>query len=128
MWVLISPYYCQHRALFSFFPLFSLSFLKNYSHPSGCEGVYVVVLICIFLVTAVCLLSSFSCVWLCEPIDCSPPDLSVHGIDSPGKNTGVGRHALLQGNSWPRNQTCVSYLLHWQVSSLPLATTWEAPP
>ena len=28
--------------------------------------------------------------------DCSPPSSSVHG-DSPGKNTGVGCHALLQG-------------------------------
>ena len=27
---------------------------------------------------------------------CSPPGSSVHG-DSPGKNTGVGCHALLQG-------------------------------
>ena len=29
-------------------------------------------------------------------MDCSPPGPSVHG-DSPGKNTGVGCHALLQG-------------------------------
>ena len=33
---------------------------------------------------------------LCDPLDCSPPGSSVHG-DSPGKNTGVGCHALLQG-------------------------------
>ena len=33
---------------------------------------------------------------LCDPKDCSPPGFSVHG-DSPGKNTGVGCHALLQG-------------------------------
>jgi len=33
---------------------------------------------------------------LCDPMDCSPPGSSVHG-DSPGKNTGVGSHALLQG-------------------------------
>ena len=32
---------------------------------------------------------------LCNPVDCSPPGSSVHG-DSPGKNTGVGCHALLQ--------------------------------
>ena len=31
----------------------------------------------------------------CNPLDCSPPGSSVHG-DSPGKNTGVGCHALLQ--------------------------------
>ena len=33
---------------------------------------------------------------LCDPMDCSPPGSSVHG-DSPGKNSGVGCHALLQG-------------------------------
>ena len=33
---------------------------------------------------------------LCYPMDCSPPGCSVHG-DSPGRNTGVGYHALLQG-------------------------------
>ena len=37
-----------------------------------------------------------SCPTLCDPMDCSPPGSSVHG-DSPGKNTGVGCHALLQG-------------------------------
>ena len=31
-----------------------------------------------------------------DPMDCSPPDSSVHG-NSPGKNTGGGCHALLQG-------------------------------
>ena len=36
------------------------------------------------------------CPTLCDPLDCSPPGSSVHG-DSPGKNTGVGCHALLQG-------------------------------
>ena len=33
---------------------------------------------------------------LCDPMDCRPPGTSVHG-DSPGKNTGVGCHTLLQG-------------------------------
>ena len=37
-----------------------------------------------------------SCPTLCNPMDCSPSGSSVHG-DSPGKNTGVGCHALLQG-------------------------------
>ena len=38
-----------------------------------------------------------SCPTLCNLVDCSPPDSSVHG-DSPGKNTGVGCHAFFQGN------------------------------
>ena len=37
-----------------------------------------------------------SCPALCDPMECSLPGSSVHG-DSPGKNTGVGCHALLQG-------------------------------
>ena len=58
-----------------------------------------------------------------QPLDCSPPDFSDHG-DSPGNNTGVSCHALLQGifpnqGSNPR----LLCLLHWQVSSLP-----QAPP
>ena len=38
-----------------------------------------------------------SCPILHDPMDYSPPGSSVHG-DSPGKNIGVGFHALLQGN------------------------------
>ena len=51
----------------------------------------------------VSLISDFSVhVLLCHvplfvtPMDCSPPGSSVHE-DFPGKNTGVGCHALLQG-------------------------------
>ena len=33
---------------------------------------------------------------LCDPLDCSPPRL-LYPWDFPGKNTGVGCHALLQG-------------------------------
>ena len=42
-----------------------------------------------------CLLAQ-SCLTLCDPKECSPPGSSIHG-DSPGKNTGVGCHALFQG-------------------------------
>ena len=42
-----------------------------------------------------CLVTQW-CPTLCDPMDCSPPGSSVHG-DLPGKNTGVGCHALLQG-------------------------------
>ena len=38
-----------------------------------------------------------SCLVLCDTMGYSPPGFSVHG-DSPGKNTGVGCHSLLQGN------------------------------
>ena len=42
------------------------------------------------------MLVSRLCLTLCDPMDCSPPGSSLHG-DSPGKNTGVGCHVLLQG-------------------------------
>ena len=48
-----------------------------------------------------------SCPTLCDPIDCSLSGSSVNR-DSPGKNTGVGCHALLQWISQPRDQTQVS--------------------
>ena len=37
-----------------------------------------------------------SCLNLCDTMGCSLPGSSVHG-DTPGKNTGVGCHSLLQG-------------------------------
>ena len=61
----------------------------------------------------------------------SCPTLQPHGLwstrllcpwDSPGKNTGVGCHALLQG-IYPTqgSNPCLLCLLHWQAGSLPLA-------
>ena len=47
---------------------------------------------------AVLCLVAQSCPTVCDSKDCSPPGSSVHG-DSPGKNTGVGCHALLQRES-----------------------------
>ena len=44
---------------------------------------------------------------LCNPMDCSLPGTSIHEI-SPGKNTGVGCHFLLQGIFPNRNQNYIS--------------------
>ena len=59
------------------------------------------------------------CPTLCDPKNCSLPGSFVHG-DSPGKNTGVGCHSLLQGifptQWWNPYLLC---LLHWQADSLP---------
>ena len=46
---------------------------------------------------AVLCLVAQSCPTLCDRVVCSPPGSSVHE-GSPGKNTGVGCHALLQRN------------------------------
>ena len=61
------------------------------------------------------------CLTLCGPMACRPPVSSVHG-DSPGKNTGVGCHALLQGILLTQElKMHLLFLLHWQAGSLPLA-------
>ena len=44
--------------------------------------------------TCVCLVAQ-SCLTLCDPVDCSPPGSSVHGILQ-ARVTGVGCHSLLQ--------------------------------
>ena len=49
----------------------------------------------IYLGAVLCLVTQ-SCPTLCDLMDGSPPGSPVHG-DSPGKNTRVGCHALLQG-------------------------------
>ena len=76
------------------------------------------------LVTCACYMRTKlrqSCPTLCDSMDCSPPGSSVHG-DSPGENSDVGCHALLQGifptqGSNPR----LLHLLRWQAGSLLLA-------
>ena len=62
-----------------------------------------------------------SCLTLCDPMDCSTPSSSVHG-DSPGKNTGVGCHVLLQG-IFPTQESnqCLLWLSYGQANSLPVA-------
>ena len=66
-----------------------------------------------FICLKVCMLvkSPQSCPTLCDPMDYSPPGFSVH--DSPGKNTGVGCHALFQGIflTW-RSNPCLLRLLN----------------
>ena len=62
------------------------------------------------------MLSRFSRVQLCDPTDCSPPGSSVR--DSPGKNSRVGCHYLLQGifptqGLNPRLLYCRQILYSW---------------
>ena len=63
---------------------------------------------------AILCLVAQSCPTLCDPMDCSPPGSSVHG-GPPGKNTGVGCHALLQENfptlEWSRGLLHCSRIL-----------------
>ena len=65
-------------------------------------------------------------------MDCSPPGSSVHG-DSPGKNTGVGSHALLQGilptqGSNPSLSHCKQILYHLSHQGGPRILEWVVYP
>ena len=61
-----------------------------------------------------------SCPTLCNPLDCSPPGSSVHGVSQARIQEWVAISSS-RGSSQPRDQTCISCLLHWQVDSWPLS-------
>ena len=69
---------------------------------------------------------------LCDPMDCSQPGSSVHG-DSPGRNTGVGCHDLLQGispiqGSKPGLLHCRRILYYLSQQRSPRILQWVAYP
>ena len=67
------------------------------------------------------MLSCFSCVQLCDPMDFSSPRL-LCPWSSLGKNTTVGCYAFLQGLFLAQGSNpCLLCFLHWQAGSLPLA-------
>ena len=73
----------------------------------------------------VCVLSHFSHVWLCNPMDCSPPGSSVHGIL---------QARILEWNTCPPqgifptqgSNPHLLCFLHWQAGSLSLASPGKA--
>ena len=69
-----------------------------------------------FIVRCCCLLAKL-CLILCNPMDCSPPGSSVHGIFQPRTLEWVAI-SFSNCSSWLRDQTWVFAL---QVDSLPLS-------
>ena len=67
-----------------------------------------------------CAMSLQSCPTLCDPMDCSPPGSSVHGILQTWILEWVAM-PFSRGSSQPRDWTHTSCLLHWQEGSSPLA-------
>ena len=65
------------------------------------------------------------CLTLYNPMDYSPPGFSVHGILQARILEWVAISSS-RGSSQPRDQSCVSYLLHWQAGSLPLVLSGTA--
>ena len=59
------------------------------------------------------------------PPDCSPPGSSIHGIFQ-ARILEWGAVSYSRESSWPRGQTYVSCVSHWQADSF-RRFTWEAP-
>ena len=81
-----------------------------------------------YMQSAVLCLVTQSCLMLFNPLDCSLPDFSVH-VDSPGKNTRVGCHALLLGifptqRSNPDPPQCRQILYHMSHQGSPRVLEW----
>ena len=55
-----------------------------------------------------CKVTSLSRVRLCDPMDCSPPGSSVHGILQ-ARVLEWGAISFSRGSSWPRDRTWVSH-------------------
>ena len=62
-----------------------------------------------------------SCPTLCNPMDCSPPGSSVHGILQERILEWIAIYFLLQGIFLTQGLNLHLSLLHCQVGSLPLA-------
>ena len=65
------------------------------------------------------------CPALCDPINCSLPGFSVHGILQAGILKWVAI-SFSVGSSDQGSNPSLLCLLHWQIGSLPLSVTWEA--
>ena len=95
----------------------------------GRLNVYMVKFKAVLIFTMLCLVTK-SCLTLCEPMNCSLPGSSVHG-NSPGKNTGVGCHAFLQGIFLTQGSNlglmhCRKILYHLSHQSYPEIFCWLA--
>ena len=81
--------------------------------------------VCGFSVPCCCLVAQ-SCLTLCNPIDCRPPDSSVHGIFW-ARILGWIAISLSKTSSWPSDRTCVSCISCVNMQILYHWATWEAP-
>ena len=82
----------------------------------------------ISLPTVICYfcLAAKLCSTLWDLMDCSPPGSAVHG-DSPGKNTGVGCHAPIQGIFLAQESNPLSLVSPALASGFfTTSATWEA--
>ena len=79
--------------------------------------------VCVCVCVCVCVRTHIqSCLTLCDPMNCSPPGSSVHGISQVKILEGVAiSYAWV--SSRPRNRTCISCIGRWILHH---HGTWEA--
>ena len=102
--------------------------LFHHIHSLGMSKVqtfsYITVMLWLcYLAAAAAAKSRQLCLTLCDPIDGSPPGSCPW--DSPGKNTGVGCHFLLQ---CMKGKVKVKSLSHVRLFSTPWTAAYQAPP
>ena len=114
----------------------SFHFLKSYPHRvHGSLRSWLCVCVCVCVV-CVCVLVVQSCLTLCDPVDCSPPGFSVHGIlqarilelpcPSPGELPDPGikpMSSALQADSLP-SEPAGKPLWSWLVTENRLTTSF----
>ena len=64
-------------------------------------------ILCCFFYLDIVKVKSLSHVWLCDPMDCSPPGSSIHGIFKARVLEWIAI-SFSRGSSWPRDPTRVS--------------------
>ena len=108
------------------------------SHVCVCARVLSHMIVCVLAcsVTYICVCSCaqshiyvcahmLSCVWLCDSMDCSPSGSSVRGIFQARILKRVAISSS-RGSSWPRDQTCDTFISCISKQILYHRATWEA--
>ena len=98
---------------FTLFPLFFCfldQFILGHSYytVTGCVYVCVCACVCVCVCVCVCPVAQL-CPTLFDPMDCSTPESSVHGI-FPARILGRVAISCSRGSSWPRDWSHVSYI------------------
>ena len=77
--------------------------------PSLCKCCPPVEILSAFSLSSWVCVPAQSCLILCDPVDCSPPGSSDHGIFQ-ARILEWGATSYSRGSSWPRDWTHVSYI------------------
>ena len=99
----LCPWWCTYQHFIGFYCSVTLH-CKDISH-----------FICSFIfwwtfgLCLCCCLVAELCLTPCDPMDCSQPDFSVHGVFQARKLEWVAI-SFSRGSSWPRDQTHISYV------------------